>query len=156
MTRVIRTLVVCMCGVVVASLLRASLPTVQTGSWVSAGNLSQTRSGACTVVLSDGHLLVSGGADANGFTAPAYLFSTTGSFYAAASMNSPRSHQSCAVLQDGRVLVAGGTTSGGGITNSAEIYDPSADSWSPAGLMNDARSGATASVLQDGRVLIAG
>src|SRR6184192_4414802 len=71
-------------------------------------------------------------------------------------MNSPRSHQSCAVLQDGRVLVAGGTTSGGGITNSAEIYDPSADSWSQAGLMNDARSGATTSVLNDGRVLIAG
>src|SRR5207237_10529534 len=62
----------------------------------------------------------------------------------------------CAVLQDGRVLVAGGTTSGGGITNSAEIYDPSADSWSQAGLMNDARSGATTSVLNDGRVLIAG
>jgi uncharacterized repeat protein (TIGR01451 family) len=156
MTRVIRTLVVCMCVVVVASLLRASLPTVQTGSWVSAGNLSQARNGACTVVLSDGRLLVSGGADTDVPTATADLFSTTGSWSAAASMNSPRSHQSCAVLQDGRVLVAGGTTSGGGITNSAEIYDPSANSWSQAGVMNDARSGATASVLQDGHVLIAG
>jgi len=60
------------------------------------------------------------------------------------------------VLQDGRVLVAGGTTSGGGITNSAEIYYPSAGSWAQAGLMNDARSGATTLVLNDGRVLIAG
>ncbi len=137
-------------------LLRASLPTVATGTWVAAGNLSTARSGACTVVLSDGRLLISGGADASGPTATADLFSTTGSWSAAAGMNSPRSHQSCAVLQDGRVLVAGGTTSGGGITNSAEIYDPSADSWAQAGVMNDARSGATASVLQDGRVLIAG
>src|SRR3989454_775196 len=140
----------------ISFLLRASLPSVATGTWVAAGNMSAARSGACTVALNDGHLLISGGADANGPTATADLFSTTGSWSAAASMNSPRSHQSCAVLQDGRVLVAGGTTSGGGITNSAEIYDPSADSWSPAGLMNDARSGATASVLQDGRVLIAG
>src|SRR5437667_176154 len=140
----------------ISFLLRASLPSVATGTWVAAGSMSAARSGACTVALNDGRLLISGGADANGPTATADLFSTTGSWSAAASMNSPRSHQSCAVLQDGRVLVAGGTTSGGGITNSAEIYDPSADSWSQAGLMNDARSGATASVLQDGRVLIAG
>src|SRR5437899_6001150 len=139
----------------ISFLLRASLPSVATGTWVAAGNMSAARSGACTVALNDGRLLISGGADANGPTATADLFSTTGSWSAAASMNSPRSHQSCAVLQDGRVLVAGGTTSGG-MTNSAEIYDPSADSWSQAGLMNDARSGATASVLQDGRVLIAG
>src|SRR5947209_2025203 len=141
----------------ISFLLRASLPTVATGTWVAAGNMSAARSGACTVALNDGRLLISGGADANGPTATADLFSTTGSWSAAASMNSPRSHQSCAVLQDGRVLVAGGTTSsGGGVTNSAEIYDPSADSWSQVGLMNDARSGATASVLQDGRVLITG
>src|SRR2546425_767840 len=140
----------------ISFLLRASLPSVTTGTWVAAGNMSAARSGACTVALNDGRLVISGGADAYGPTATADLFSTTGSWSAAASMNSPLSHQSCAVLQDGRVLVAGGTTSGGGITNSAEIYDPSADSWSPAGLMNDARSGAIASVLQDGRVLIAG
>ena len=140
----------------ISFLLWASLPSVPTGTWVAAGNLSAARSGACTVALSDGRLLISGGADANGPTATADLFSTTGSWSAAASMNSPRSHQSCAVLQDGRVLVAGGTTSGGGITNAAEMYDPSADSWAQAGIMNDARSGATASVLQDGRVLIAG
>src|SRR5882724_4157310 len=140
----------------ISFLLRASLPSVATGTWVAAGSMSAARSGACTVGLNDGRLHISGGADANGPTATADLFSTTGSWSAAASMNSPRSHQSCAVLQDGRVLVAGGTTSGGGITNSAEIYDPSADSWSQAGLMNDARSGATTSVLNDGRVLIAG
>src|SRR5437588_4084103 len=140
----------------ISFLLRASLPSVATGTWVAAGSMSAARSGACAVVLSDGRLLVSGGSDASGPTATADLFSTTGSWSAAASMNSPRSHQSCAVLQDGRVLVAGGTTSGGGITNSAEIYDLSADSWAQAGLMNDARSGATASLLQDGRVLIAG
>ncbi len=88
----------------ISFLLRASLPSVATGTWVAAGSMSAARSGACTVALNDGRLLISGGADANGPTATADLFSTTGSWSAAASMNSPRSHQSCAVLQDGRVL----------------------------------------------------
>jgi hypothetical protein len=137
-------------------LLRAALPSVSTGNWVASGNLSAARSGACTVVLKDGRLLVSGGADANGALATADLFSNNGTWSTVASMSSARSHQSCAVLQDGRVLVAGGTTAGGGITNSAEIYDPNADSWTQAGLLNDARSGASTSVLRDGRVLFAG
>ncbi len=137
-------------------LLRAALSTVSTGTWVAVGNMAAARSGACTAVLSDGWLLISGGADANGPTATADRFGTTGSWSAAGSMNSRRSYHSCALLPDGRVLVAGGTSLGGGITNSAEIYDPSANSWTQAGNMNDARSGATTSVLQDGRVLIAG
>src|SRR5207253_9390696 len=94
----------------ISFLLRASLPSVATGTWVAEGNMAAARSGACTVVLSDGRLLVSGGADANVPTNTADLFSTTGSWSAAAKMSSPRSYQSCAVLPDGRVLVAGGTS----------------------------------------------
>src|SRR6266702_368228 len=87
-------------------LLRASLATVATGTWVAAGNMSAARSGACTTVLNDGRLLISGGADANGPTATADLFSTTGSWSAAAAiMNPPRAHQSCAVLPSGTSLV---------------------------------------------------
>jgi N-acetylneuraminic acid mutarotase len=72
-------------------------------------------------------------------------------------MNVPRSGHISVILQDGRVLVAGGTTSGGGVTNSAEIYDPAMSNWTNViGGMVEARSGHTAAVLQDGRVLIAG
>ena len=53
-------------------------------------------------------------------------------------------------------LVAGGTTSDGGTVNTAEIYDPSANSWSAPITMMDARAGHTASSLSDGRVLLAG
>ena len=59
----------------ISFLLRASLPSVATGTWVAAGNMSVARSGACTVALNDGRLLISGGADANGPTATADLFS---------------------------------------------------------------------------------
>src|SRR5437899_12231948 len=89
----------------ISFLLRASLPSVATGTWGAAGNMSAARSGACTVALNDGRLLISGGADANGPTATADLFSTTGSWSAAASMYSSRSHQSCDVLQEGCGLV---------------------------------------------------
>src|SRR5258706_9069791 len=60
-------------------LLRASLPTVATGTWVAAGNIAAARSGACTVVLSDGRLLIGGGAAANVPTPTAHLFRPTGS-----------------------------------------------------------------------------
>lgn len=71
-------------------------------------------------------------------------------------MQEARTGHTAVVLKDGRVLVAGGTTSSG-ITNTAEIYDAAANSWTPiAGGMTIARTGHTASVLSDGRVLIAG
>lgn len=63
-------------------------------------------------------------------------------------------------LLDGRVLLAGGmlpNQSSTARTNTAELYDPSTQTFSAtAGLMPAARSGHTATLLNDGRVLIAG
>ena len=63
-------------------------------------------------------------------------------------MQSPRSGHTATTLQDGRVLITGGiTTTGGGATNSAELYDPSANSWAlVSGSMLAARSGHTEAV----------
>src|SRR5712692_8323205 len=138
-------------------LLTASIPNVPTGTWQTWNPMGDVRSGAVAVLLQDGRVLIIGGNNANGPVASADLFGTEGNFSAAAVMQTPRSGHTATVLSDGRVLVAGGTTSGGGITNSAEIYDPSADSWTLlSGTMVDARSGHTASLLPDGRVLLAG
>ncbi|HJS98061.1 MAG TPA: kelch repeat-containing protein, partial [Terriglobales bacterium] len=112
--------------------------------------------GGCAVVLQDGRILIGGGSDASGATAKVDIFNTDGSWSAAPAMLSPRTHQACAALQDGQVLVAGGITTGGGVTNSAELFDLSANSWSQLPAMSEARAGATSSVLQDGRVLLAG
>src|SRR5579863_3775847 len=138
-------------------LMTAAIPSVPTGTWQTWNPMGDPRSGAATVLLQDGRLLIAGGNDATGPVASADVFGTDGVFSAAAVMHAPRSGHTATVLADGRVLVTEGTTTGGGITNSAEIYDPSANSWTLlSGTMMDARSGHTASLLPDGRVLLAG
>ena len=61
------------------------------------------------------------------------------------------------LLEDGRVLVVGGNKSPSGKHVTAEIYNPSTESWSSAGSMADKRgAGHTATRLEDGRVLVVG
>ena len=60
---------------------------------------------------------------------------TTIPFTPTAPMSIPRDSPGAAQLPDGRVLVMGGQTEGGGITKSAEIYDPQAGTFSQTGDM---------------------
>jgi hypothetical protein len=53
-------------------------------------------------------------------------------------------------VSEGKVLVAGGYVA------EAEIYDPLADSWTPAGTMNDLRGRQAATALNDGKVMVCG
>jgi len=57
-------------------------------------------------------------------------------------------------LEDGRVLVAGGDDHGS--LSSADLYDPTSNSWRVTGSMTVPHGGATGTLLGDGRVLIAG
>jgi hypothetical protein len=152
-TLLITALIILSC----ALLMIASIPNVATGNWKAWNSMSSVRSGATAVLLSDGRVLIAGGTDANGPANSIDLVGTDGRFSSGQAMNSPRSSYAATLLQDGRVLLTGGITSGGGMTNSAEIYDPSADTWTLlSAVMVDPRSGHTASLLQDGRVLLAG
>src|SRR6059036_963672 len=142
-------------------LIKGIISQVPTGTWALAGNMASLRSGAATVALQDGRLLITGG-DAPNATgnsvalASAEVFDTSGNFAAAAPMNYARTKHTAVALQDGRVLVAGGIGGGGTAIDSAEIYDPVANTWTVTGSLKVARSGHTASLLPDGTVLIAG
>ena len=110
-----------------AGLLSANLPQSLIGSWSTASSLSHARSNASAVLLSDGRILIAGGDSGCGPLTSAELFGTDGTVSSAAAMKVARSRHFAVVLSDGRVLVGGGiTTTGGGATNTAEIYDPSA------------------------------
>jgi hypothetical protein len=136
--------------------LKGSTIQVPTGSWVSASSMAAPRSGAATVLLQDGRLLITGGDSGSGALASAEFFDTSGSLSAAPPMNFAHSNHTAVVLQDGRVLVAGGLGSAGIATDVAEIYDPVANAWTTTGPLMVGRSRHTASLLQDGTVLIGG
>jgi Galactose oxidase, central domain len=76
------------------------------------------------------------------------------------SMTTARAEHTATPLPDGKVLIAGGAvwavSHGFSATASAELYDPSAGSFSPTGDMNTARGEHVAALLADGRVLLAG
>ena len=91
---------------------------------------------------------------------PSPMPTPTPTFVATGSMRDARMDATATLLRDGKVLIAGGSTNadayGRDALASAELYDPAAGKFTPAGSMTTARAGATATLLHDGRVLIAG
>jgi Big-like domain-containing protein/MBG domain-containing protein/Kelch motif protein len=143
-------------GLMLVSVLRASLPQIATGKWANSGSLAQARSGAAAVLLPDGRVMITGG-DVNGSPSSSVeVFNPDGSISSAAPMSTARTGHSAFVLTSGEVLVTGGRTGGGGITNSAELYDPFEDVWIAAPAMQDARTGHTVLQLPDWTVIVVG
>ena len=60
------------------------------------------------------------------------------------------------LLANGTVLVAGGAQSSGVETNSAELYNPTTQGWTPAGFLVTKRFSHTATLLPNGNVMVAG
>jgi hypothetical protein len=85
---------------------------------------------------------------------------STGRWTAQAPISTPRIGSQAAAFPDGRVLVAGGASRDDGISgelvSSAEIFDPRADRWTPAGDLLEPRQNGLAVVLRDGSVLVLG
>jgi hypothetical protein len=70
-------------------------------------------------------------------------------------MATARAFPTATVLVDGTVLVTGGDD-GTGPLASAEVYDPTAETFSPTGGMGASRESHTATLLNDGTVLVTG
>ncbi len=78
---------------------------------------------------------------------------------ATGSLATARYYHAAALLQSGKVIVAGGTTTGVApppFPLNAELYDPTAGTWSPAGTISNGRAKTAAVTLAGGQVLLAG
>ena len=146
-------------------LQQAELYDPDTGTWSFTGSLSLPRDWNTATLLTDGRVLVSGGASDDSFLGSAELYDpATGTWSPTGSMAQGRSQHTATRLPDGKVLVAGGSKQSawscvygsGNAVATAELYDPATGTWSPTGSMTTPRCSHMATALLDGRVLVVG
>jgi Bacterial Ig-like domain (group 2)/IPT/TIG domain/Abnormal spindle-like microcephaly-assoc'd, ASPM-SPD-2-Hydin/Galactose oxidase, central domain len=130
-----------------------------TGTFTPTGNLNAARFNATATLLNQGLVLIAGGFDGTNYPAAAELYDpSTGTFASTGNLNTPRASASATLLNTGQVLVAGGSTcsSPGCPSNSAELYNATAGTFSSTGTLNVSRFNHSATLLTNGQVLIAG
>ena len=87
------------------------------------------------------------------------LAQSAGTFTATSNMTTARFGHTATLLLDGSVLVAGGMGEVhlcSGVLTKAELYDPTAGTWTNAGQMSGDRTRHTATLLSNGAVFVAG
>ncbi len=123
----------------------------------ATGAMTSAREAFTATLLSNGQVLIAGGADATGKpSASAELYNPkTGKFAKTGAMTDARTGQTATLMSDGRVLIVGGYDMSG-LTASAEIYYPATGKFVVAGSLSEASAGASAGLLPDGTVMIVG
>jgi hypothetical protein len=136
-----------------------------TGTFSPAGKMATPRMGFTATTLSNGKVLVAGGLDnQNNVLDSAELYDPVAHKFTAVAntMSDRRTFHSATLLLSGKVLIAGGATNlSGDTTNSADIYDPATNSFTPATFpMDHQRAAQTATLFTTGpmagKVLITG
>jgi uncharacterized protein YjdB len=123
--------------------------------------LSTARIGHTATLLGNGQVLVVGGYDPKtGLIAGAELYDPpTQTLIPLGNTHVPRYRHTATLLQNGQVLIAGGATDAAadGAYNTAELFDPMSQTFTPVSVpMTAAREGHAAVLLSNGQVLISG
>lgn len=142
------------------SLGTAELYDPATYSFTATGSMATPRDNHTATLLANGKVLIIGGNSYGTSTATAELYDpATGVFTATGSLGTARaSHSATMLTASGKVLIVGGRTlPAATYLTSAELYDPTAGTFSPTGALSiEARATHTATLLQTGKVLVAG
>lgn len=135
-----------------------------TATWSPTGSLLTARADHAAVLLPSGKVLVVGGElrPTQPFASAELYDPTSGTWTSAGAMSTARGlGHTATLLEDGRVLVAGGfgRQEFGGARRplaSAELYEPTTNTWSGTGSLGVARGLHAAALLPTGRVLVSG
>ena len=125
---------------------------------VATNNMAVPRSGHTATLLADGRVLIAGGMERNGvYFDSAELYDPVASRFTATpkDMSTQRVGHTATLLPDGKVLIAGGWGNGG-VSASAELYDPMTAAFTPTGNMTSPRGDFSATLLPNGKVLVSG
>ena len=134
----------------------------ETGSFRAIDPLQHARLDHRATSLSDGRVLLTGGAGAGPVVQAEVFDPASETFSVVADLHQGRAHHSSTLLGDGRVLLVGGNATDArgfiadGALISAELFDPATNTFSEAGALTTERSQHAAVLLDDGRVLIVG
>ena len=142
-----------------AHITNADLYDPMMNTWSTVATLLSPRGAHTATLLVSGNVLVAAGYDNGGYQPTTDLYGPIGNMWthAANLKTSYRVRHSATRIANGNVLVTAGYTNGTFIPlNSAELYDPAANLWTPAGLLLAGRGYHTATMLIDGKVLVAG
>jgi hypothetical protein len=134
-----------------SALFSGELYDPSTGAFTATGTLTGFAYGLTTAtLLADGRVLI-----ALGNEAEAELYDPATGAFSKTIPRSPWIQGSAALLMNGTVLLAGGNDDPGS-SDLAEIFDPSAGTFTLTGIMTAFRADDPATLLPDGTVLIAG
>ncbi|MBA2736398.1 MAG: hypothetical protein H0U50_06355 [Pyrinomonadaceae bacterium] len=139
----------------------AEIYDANTGKFTPTGKMMMPRSSHIAVLLNNGKVLLAGGVGTDWtFLADAELYDpNTNSFTKTKNMTTARESHTATLLKDGNVLITGGhrgRRSAITIYSSAEIYNPTNNTFTATADLTVKRHKHDATLLDDGRVLIVG